>query len=139
MSVAGPIDSLPLPDDPTLAIWDSVLNQAGYWAYVFDASWRLVYVTDDLRLALGDTGPTSTVPLGCHILSAEARRWQRATRPPSRCAMSSTHNCRSAPCSNWARLSGTRHGPPTRLTDGSRLDGVGPPSCHECALFKTCS
>ena len=91
MSVAGPIDSLPLPDDPTLAIWDSVLNQAGYWAYVFDASWRLVYVTDDLRLALGDTGPTSTVPLGCHILSAEARRWQRATRPPSRCAMSSAH------------------------------------------------
>src|SRR5262245_29666452 len=77
-SMAWSIESLPLPEDPTLAVWASVLNEAGYWAYVFDASWCLVFVTDDLRLAIRDTGPTTTAPIGSHIMSAESRRWQRA-------------------------------------------------------------
>ena len=77
MRVAG-FESLPLPDDPTLAVWASALNEAGYWAYVFDSSWRYVFVTDDLRIALGDTGPVTSVPLGSHVMSAEARRWNAA-------------------------------------------------------------
>jgi class 3 adenylate cyclase len=47
--MAGSFESLPLPDDPTLAAWAVALNEAGYWAYVLDASWRYAFATDDLR------------------------------------------------------------------------------------------
>jgi class 3 adenylate cyclase len=67
-------ESLPLPDDPMLAAWASTVNAGGYWANVYDASWRLVFVTDDLRLSLGDTGPISFMSIGSHVFSAEARQ-----------------------------------------------------------------
>src|SRR5262249_49304588 len=51
--MAGSFESLPLPDDPTLAAWSAALNAPGYWAYLFDASWRYVFVTPALRVALG--------------------------------------------------------------------------------------
>jgi class 3 adenylate cyclase len=74
--MAGSLESLPWPDDPPLAAWAEALNEAGHWAYVHDASWRYVFATDDLRLALGDTGEVTTVPLGDHILSAEGTRFR---------------------------------------------------------------
>jgi hypothetical protein len=74
--MAGSFESHPLPDEPTLAVWAATLNEAGYWAYLFDASWRYAFVTDDLRLGLGDTGEVTNVPLGFHFFSAEGTRFR---------------------------------------------------------------
>jgi hypothetical protein len=43
----------PLPDDPVLAEAAVALNAAGQWAEIVERSWRLIYTTDDLRLAQG--------------------------------------------------------------------------------------
>ncbi len=74
MSVS--IESLPLPDDPVLAAWAEALNAPGYWAYVFDASWRYVFVTDELRLSFGEVGAGTAVPIGRHYYSTEALRFR---------------------------------------------------------------
>src|SRR3954447_25363318 len=71
-----PLESLPLPDDPALASWASALNDAGHFAYVFDASWRYTFVTDELRLTLGDAGAVTVAPMGSHYLSANAFRFR---------------------------------------------------------------
>ena len=42
--------------------WAAALNDAGYWAYMFDASWRWVFATDDVRVTLRDTGEVTIVP-----------------------------------------------------------------------------
>jgi class 3 adenylate cyclase len=63
------------------------LNQAGYWAYVYDASWRIAFATDDLRLGLGDTGTVTQVPLGCHFFSVEATRFRGVTSSGSATAL----------------------------------------------------
>ena len=65
-----PIETLPLPDDPVLASWARALNDAGHWAYVIDAHWRLVFVTDDSVRSEGDVGATSW-PIGHHWYSTE--------------------------------------------------------------------
>ena len=49
-----PIETMPLPEDPTLAAYAAVLNETGHWATVFDAQWRVVFVTDELRLSTGE-------------------------------------------------------------------------------------
>jgi hypothetical protein len=46
-----PLQSLPLPEDPVLAQCASAVNDAGYWAFVLDASWQLVFATDEVRLS----------------------------------------------------------------------------------------
>ena len=71
--VADDVRSLPLPADPVLASWASALNDAGYWAYVFDAGWRLMFVTEELLMTFRDMG-RSAVPVGSHYYSAEAVR-----------------------------------------------------------------
>ena len=48
------------------------LNAAGQWAEIVDRNWRLVYTTDDLRLAQGAMLHLASVPLGAHYYSAEA-------------------------------------------------------------------
>ncbi len=68
--------SLPLPDDPNLAAWASALNDAGHWADVYDAGWRMVFATDELRLTFGDTGAVTVLPIGFHILGVEATRFR---------------------------------------------------------------
>ena len=70
--------SLPLPDDPALAAWASALNEAGYWADVFDARWRYAFVTDELRESYGDLGATTVVPIGSHFFSAECMQFATA-------------------------------------------------------------
>jgi hypothetical protein len=40
-----------LPDHPLSAAWSVELNEAGYWAQVFDAVWRYAFVTDQMRLS----------------------------------------------------------------------------------------
>jgi class 3 adenylate cyclase len=69
------LESLPLPDHPLLATWASALNDAGYWATLMDAEWRIVFVTDELRLTHRDMGAATTPPLGVHFLSAEWREF----------------------------------------------------------------
>src|SRR4051794_18475233 len=73
--MAGSLKSLPLPDDPTLAAWATALNDAGQWAFLMDDRWRYVFVTDELRLSYGDTGDSSSQPIGSHHFSAEAVRF----------------------------------------------------------------
>ncbi len=74
--MAGSFESLPPPDEPTLAAWAAALSEAGHWAYLFDASWRYAHATDDLRLGIRDTFTTTNVPLGSHFFSAEATRFR---------------------------------------------------------------
>ena len=62
--------SLPLPDEPNLAVWASALNAAGQWADVFDATWRHVFSTDEMRLSQGDTGAVTSLPIGSPFFSA---------------------------------------------------------------------
>src|SRR4051794_19739156 len=50
------LGSLLLPDHPLLATWASALNDAGYWATLMDAEWRIVFVTDELRLSHRNMG-----------------------------------------------------------------------------------
>jgi class 3 adenylate cyclase len=69
------VESLPLPDDPVLAEWAATLNEARHWAQIRDASWRLVFVTDEMRLSLGDTGAVTFLPIGFHWCSAEDKRF----------------------------------------------------------------
>ncbi len=70
------LKSLPSPDDPNLAAWASALNDAGQWADVFDANWRYVYATDEMRLSHGDTGAVTFLPLGSHLFCAEFTQYR---------------------------------------------------------------
>ena len=72
------LESLPLPEDPALAAWASVLNEAGYWAIVLDARWRFAFVTDELLLTYRDMGASMAVPIGSHYYSAESSRFRGA-------------------------------------------------------------
>jgi class 3 adenylate cyclase len=45
------MEALPLPQDPTLSAYASVLNELGHWAVVLDSRWRIVFVTDEERLS----------------------------------------------------------------------------------------
>jgi class 3 adenylate cyclase len=60
------MDPFPLPDDPTLATFATVLNELGHSSNVLDARWRLVFVTDELRLTIGDHGGSMIARLGEH-------------------------------------------------------------------------
>ncbi len=63
---------LPLPDDPLLAVYAQALNHAGHWASIFDSSWRLVYVTDELRRSYAGLQGLAVVPIGLHYYGSEA-------------------------------------------------------------------
>jgi class 3 adenylate cyclase len=54
----------------------SALNEAGHWADVFDASWKYVFASDELRLSLGDTGAVTILWIGFHLFSAEATQFR---------------------------------------------------------------
>jgi class 3 adenylate cyclase len=68
--VTEALKSLPLPEDPSLAAWASALNSGGHWAVLVDSSWCLAFVTDEMRMSLGDIGPVSAAPIGEHVYGA---------------------------------------------------------------------
>src|SRR5215207_3140079 len=61
------MDPLPLPDDPTLATFATVLNELGHSSHVLDARWRIVFITDELRLTIGDDRGSTLTRLGEHL------------------------------------------------------------------------
>jgi class 3 adenylate cyclase len=66
---------LPLPSDPLLAEWAASLNNGGHWAQIYDAEWRLVYVTNETRLMATDTAAVSRFYLGSHRFSTESTQF----------------------------------------------------------------
>jgi hypothetical protein len=64
-------ETCPLPEDPALAEAAVALNDARAWAHIVDQEWRWVYMTDDVRLSLGDGIERIPVPLGRHYFGPE--------------------------------------------------------------------
>jgi class 3 adenylate cyclase len=64
-------ETCPLPDDPELAEMAVAMREAGHWAEIVDASWRVVYMTDDLRLGAGGMLELVPAPLGLRMYGPE--------------------------------------------------------------------
>ena len=64
-------DACPLPADPLLAEMASSLRDAGHWAEIVDPEWRVVYTTDELRLAQGFMVEPAALTLGMHMFGQE--------------------------------------------------------------------
>jgi class 3 adenylate cyclase len=60
-----------LPEHPVLAELASALNRAGAWAHIFDRDYRVVYMTDDIRLTNGGLVEMVAVPLGTYGFGRE--------------------------------------------------------------------
>jgi class 3 adenylate cyclase len=80
--------SYPLPQDPALAAVAAALNDAGHWCWVMDDRWRLVYVTDAIRITYGANVAPAYFPIGCHAFGPEALRasadWRFGPNTPER-------------------------------------------------------
>jgi class 3 adenylate cyclase len=76
--MAGAVKPPPLPNHPVLAAWASALNDTGYWAEIYDAEWRYVFVTDELLASYRALGSEMEVPVGAHIFSAAGVRFVTA-------------------------------------------------------------
>ena len=68
--------SYPLPDDPLLAETARALRDTGHWAWIVDDQWRVVYVTDELRLTFGG-GELAEFSIGTHFFGPESARTSR--------------------------------------------------------------
>lgn len=68
-----------LPEDPALAEAAAALRDAGHWGWVVDDRWRLVYMTDELRLSFGAQVELVPIALGEHFFGPRqvemARAW----------------------------------------------------------------
>jgi class 3 adenylate cyclase len=64
-------EACPLPQDPLLAEMASALREAGHWAEIVDPEWRVVYTTDELRLAQGFMIEPTPLTLGMHMFGEE--------------------------------------------------------------------
>jgi class 3 adenylate cyclase len=62
----------PLPTDPVLGAMAIAMRDAGQWGEIVDASWRWVYVTDDLRLSYGGLLGLADVVVGDHYMGSAA-------------------------------------------------------------------
>jgi class 3 adenylate cyclase len=65
-------ESYRLPEDPALAEVAAALRDAGHWGYVVDHQWRLVYVTDELRISFGGNIELASFAIGEHLFGADA-------------------------------------------------------------------
>lgn len=69
----------PLPEDPSLAEAAAALRDSGHWGFVVDDRWRLVYMTDELRLSFGAQVEMVPIALGEHFFGPHqvevARAW----------------------------------------------------------------
>ena len=61
----------PLPQDPTLAEMAMAMRDATHWAALVDPEWRVVYTTDDLRLAGGFMVERAPSVVGMHLFGSE--------------------------------------------------------------------
>ncbi len=66
-----PQESYPLPEDPVLAEVAATLRGAGHWGWVLDPQWRVLYVTDEMRLTFGGNTQLSHWPIGAHFFGPE--------------------------------------------------------------------
>lgn len=73
-------ESYPLPEDPALAQVAAVLRDAEHWAWIFDHRWRLVYMTDALRVSFGNDGAPVPTAIGCYAFGPEAVQVSRGWR-----------------------------------------------------------
>ena len=69
-----------LPDDPALAEVAEAMNGAGHWGWVVDDEWRLMHVTDELRLTFGGNVTFADFPIGAHFFGPEAMAATRSWR-----------------------------------------------------------
>ncbi len=60
-----------LPEDPALAEVAASLQGAGHWGWVVDPQWRILFVTDELRLTFGGNVELADWPVGVHMFSPE--------------------------------------------------------------------
>lgn len=58
------IETMPFPEDPTLAAYAAVLNEAGHWAHIYDATGRFVFETDELRRSFREDLETAVARIG---------------------------------------------------------------------------
>jgi class 3 adenylate cyclase len=65
-------ETCPLPAEPTLRDAATALAEAGAWGMVFDSGWRLVYMTDDMRLSNGLLRELVPLPLEARYFCADA-------------------------------------------------------------------
>jgi class 3 adenylate cyclase len=65
-------ESYPLPEDPALAEVARALRDTGHWGFVVDDRWRLVYVTDEVRLSFGGYQGLAAFAIGEHYWGPEA-------------------------------------------------------------------
>jgi class 3 adenylate cyclase len=78
----GADEPCPLPTDPLLAEVALAMDATGQAAWILDAGWRFVYVSDDARSLWTDRvgGRLGSVAIGDHIFSSESLRvgagWQ---------------------------------------------------------------
>ena len=78
----GADEPCPLPTDPLLSEVALAMESTGQASWIFDASWRFVYVSDDARSLWFDRvgGRLGSVAIGDHIFSSESLRvgagWQ---------------------------------------------------------------
>ena len=72
MAADGEDDGYPIPDDPALAQFAEAFGRAGLWFELVDPRWRLVYVSEDLRLAQGFMIERMPVMAGVGYFSADA-------------------------------------------------------------------
>ena len=70
MQLVGP-ETCPLPEHPALAEVAAALNRSGSWGWVVDASWRMAYMTDEIRLSNGGLTEMVPVAVGAQWFSTE--------------------------------------------------------------------
>jgi len=61
----------PLPDDPVLAEWATAMRDMGDWAFIVDSSWRVRFMTEELRLSFSADVEMVPFVLGAHMFGPE--------------------------------------------------------------------
>jgi len=73
-------------EDPALAEVAAALRDTGHWGWIVDQDWRLVYVTDELRLTFGAGLELASFAIGEHFYGTEAMRaseeWRFGSNTP---------------------------------------------------------
>lgn len=64
-------DPCPLPADPVLAQHAAAMNAIGEWAWIVDADWRIVYMSDEQRLSCGAGAELVPMITDAHLFSRE--------------------------------------------------------------------